>query len=561
MAPAITSSVKDGTYNLEHEYDLFYLCGVGRPDLKHAEPHLKKEQPTSMSQSVYWRGSVAAVGSVYDVTFTLTSAQVLPIQPLPDGSQCLPLDPSGRAVEKHHGYPVSSDTRPLEKLLDLARAYKQVLIQGDSDLLSKPQAAAGFEALARSLRAEKVAAYMAFCPPGKADPGQEADSHSNIAKQGLDDWLIAEGPMLVTRTLVLLYRAAQMNYELVNEAYLAKEFATQNRLHLAHSPGQKWVIWNGAHWQSDNEQNMRLNLVGTFASALRTQAEDLRALQNRIRGRWSHVKACDLPGALSEWLMPLGTATKALMQANQALGKLHGIKAILELAQPHLHVTDEQWDSDPLLLGVRNGIVDIRTGTLRTPDPAAYIMRCAGTEYDQTAHCPVWLNFLQRVQPVAEDRQALQALAGYSCTGLTGEQAAYFHYGLGANGKSTFFKALTSALGSYAVTAGTALVDRKSDHREQAYETARLIGARVVTVSETESSTDLAMAMVKRLTGGEDVSARVIYGKPFTFDPSASCIFLLIICPMSVTTHTVRGDAYARSPGRKRSPKRNRTTG
>ena len=47
-------------------------------------------------------------------------------------------------------------------------------------------------------------------------------------------------------------------------------------------------------------------------------------------------------------------------------------------------------------------------------------------------------------------------------------------------------------------------------------------------VSETESSTDLAMAMVKRLTGGEDVSARVMYGKPFTFDP---------ICKLHLSTN------------------------
>ena len=74
---------------------------------------------------------------------------------------------------------------------------------------------------------------MAFCPPGKADLGQEAKFDSNIAKQGLDDWLIAEGPMLVKMTLVLLHRAAQIVYEQVTEAQLAKQFASQNQA----SPG------------------------------------------------------------------------------------------------------------------------------------------------------------------------------------------------------------------------------------------------------------------------------------------------------------------------------------
>ena len=300
----------------------------------------------------------------------ITEGEKKAIKAVEEGIACVAVqgtwswaDPSGRAVQKHHGCPGSSDTRPIQKLLDLAGAYKQVLVQGDSDLLGKPQAAAGFEALARSLRAEKIAASLAFCPPGKAGPGQEAESDLNIAKQGLDDWLIAEGPMLVTRALVLLYKAAQIVYEQVSEAQLAKQFASRNRLCLAHSPAQGWVIWTGVHWQLDNDQTFRIKLVDDFASTLRTQAEDLRVLQNRTRAKWAYLKDADLPNLVHSWLVPLGAAVKALMQANQALGKLNGIKAILELSQPHLHVPDERWDCDTLLLGVRNGIVDLRTGS------------------------------------------------------------------------------------------------------------------------------------------------------------------------------------------------------
>lgn len=95
--------MKDGTYDLEDKYDLFYLCGVGQPDLKRAEPHLLR-RATNVHLAVRpLKGSVAAIGSVYGVPFTLKNAQVIPIQPLPDGFKCLPLDHS-RCKNSQFGY-------------------------------------------------------------------------------------------------------------------------------------------------------------------------------------------------------------------------------------------------------------------------------------------------------------------------------------------------------------------------------------------------------------------------------------------------------------------------
>lgn len=104
------------------------------------------------------------------------------------------------------------------------------------------------------------------------------------------------------------------------------------------------------------------------------------------------------------------------------------------------------------------------------------------------------------MQPAPDAREGLQIVAGYSSTGETGEQALFEHFGAGANGKSTFLKTVGLALGTYAGTASAALIDRKSDHREQAYETAQLVGRRFVTIAETENTTDLAEAVVKQRT-------------------------------------------------------------
>ena len=76
--------MRDGDYELEDR--LFYLCGVGKTLSERRYPELAKRH-TNVHLAVKPRaGSVASVGSVYGVTFTITGAQAIPIEPL-DGSQ------------------------------------------------------------------------------------------------------------------------------------------------------------------------------------------------------------------------------------------------------------------------------------------------------------------------------------------------------------------------------------------------------------------------------------------------------------------------------------------
>lgn len=89
VARDITPSMKDGTYGLREDVaDFFYLCGVGQPDLKRTEEHLRRFTNVHLAMRPR-AGSVAAVTSVYGVTFTITDAEAIPIQPLPDDFQGL----------------------------------------------------------------------------------------------------------------------------------------------------------------------------------------------------------------------------------------------------------------------------------------------------------------------------------------------------------------------------------------------------------------------------------------------------------------------------------------
>jgi hypothetical protein len=81
----VRPTMEDGVYELSDDHELFYLCGVGQDESKSLRPDLFKKT-TNVHLAVRPRvGSVASVGSVYGVTFTIQDAQAIPIESIPDG--------------------------------------------------------------------------------------------------------------------------------------------------------------------------------------------------------------------------------------------------------------------------------------------------------------------------------------------------------------------------------------------------------------------------------------------------------------------------------------------
>jgi putative DNA primase/helicase len=142
----------------------------------------------------------------------------------------------------------------------------------------------------------------------------------------------------------------------------------------------------------------------------------------------------------------------------------------------------------------------------------------AGTHYDPSATCPLFDEFLHTI--TAGDDELIEFLwraIGYSLTGRTSERVVFFFYGIGANGKTVLIETVRTLLGDYArrTPVETFLKTNTGENRG----TAGLLGVRFVTASETEAGHRLATALVKEITGGDTISARLLYGEPFEFVP------------------------------------------
>ncbi len=199
------------------------------------------------------------------------------------------------------------------------------------------------------------------------------------------------------------------------------------------------------------------------------------------------------------------------------------IEAAVTLARSEQSVADsgDGWDCEPWLLGVRNGVVDLRTGELRPGRPEDRIALHAAVCFDTNAKSTRWERFLFEV--FEENINTVEFVAravGYSITGLTSEQVLFLCYGSGANGKGVLMRVLHYVLGDYAHNLPFTALEREG-RASIPTDMADLVGKRFVTASETNEGRRLNEARVKALVHGDPMTARHLFCRAFTYQPNA----------------------------------------
>ena len=171
----------------------------------------------------------------------------------------------------------------------------------------------------------------------------------------------------------------------------------------------------------------------------------------------------------------------------------------------------------PITIGDRWG--------LRLDDhrPTDLISKVAGIAFDATVTSPIYDGFLTTVQPDEKMRRFLHQWGGLSVTGDISEQKLAFFHGKGRNGKSTLVDAWSYIAGDYGGSVGIeTFLDQGRGRKggEATPDLARLPGIRFLRTSEPEKGAKLAEALIKLITGGEQIDARFLNKGFFSFLPS-----------------------------------------
>jgi putative DNA primase/helicase len=261
-------------------------------------------------------------------------------------------------------------------------------------------------------------------------------------------------------------------------------------LRYVHSWG-KWIVWNGTCWEQDRDGEVRRRAYQTVAS-IYAEAQHLSEQEARKR-RANWATRSESERGLSAMIS----------EARNLAGVSVDVKAL---------------DSDPWLLNVGNGTINLKSGQLQQHRREDMITKIVPVEFDPDATCPHWDAFLERVIPDKDVRDFVQRAIGYSLTGDTSERVLFILLGEGRNGKSTFLETIKALLGDYAKqTPMETLMVKPSCSIP--HDIARLVGARFVSASEAEDGQRLAESLIKALTGGDTISARHLYTEYFEFKP------------------------------------------
>jgi len=175
----------------------------------------------------------------------------------------------------------------------------------------------------------------------------------------------------------------------------------------------------------------------------------------------------------------------------------------------------EQFDQDPWLFSVANGTLDLRTLKLRPHRREDMLTKITSVTYNPDAKCPRWLQFMDELFPRQPEMiEFLQRSLGYTLTGVISEQCFWLLIGPGKNGKSVFLAAVHHVLGDYAVSISfnTFTLQRPQAAINPRDGLASLEGARFIRASESDEGKPLSEALIKALTGGEQVRTARLCG-------------------------------------------------
>ena len=200
------------------------------------------------------------------------------------------------------------------------------------------------------------------------------------------------------------------------------------------------------------------------------------------------------------------------------------VQAALAFAAVDARIATSEGDLDatPGLLNVRNGTIELATGSLRPHDPDDLLTKQAPVVFDELTEAPRFQQFLHTIMPDKPTQCWLQQFFGYLLCGDPKEQIVPIAYGEGQNGKSTLVDVTSGVLGPYALKADieTFLTQRHGGGGAAASpDLARMRGVRLVFASEPAAGRRLHVGRIKDVSGGESIVARRLYGEPFEFTP------------------------------------------
>lgn len=278
--------------------------------------------------------------------------------------------------------------------------------------------------------------------------------------------------------------------DLGNAEYLIANHGTNLRYDV---DSGRWLHWCGSHWQRDDTgkvDRITRETIRSMYDLLKNESD-----QDRSKKLYSHI---------------IKSESRPRIEAMIALARYCD-----NIPTKTSDIDNNQWQFNCI-----NGTIDLRTGKLHEHKQTDLITKISPVEYDPTAQCPRWMQFLNEVfQDNQETIDFVKRTIGYCLTGDTREESVFILYGRGQCGKSKFIECIRHILGDYIKdTPVTTFLERKDTNTA---DLASLAGSRLVTASEAENEKQsFNEPLIKKISGRDPVTCRYLYQDFFTYMPT-----------------------------------------
>lgn len=196
---------------------------------------------------------------------------------------------------------------------------------------------------------------------------------------------------------------------------------------------------------------------------------------------------------------------------------------MLKSARSLLPITGESFDRAGNVINLQNGYFDLNKNEFKEHDSKKLFTLISNATYNPDATSPLWEKFIEdSFLGDVELIEYVQRAVGYSISNSVAERLMFFLFGQETGtGKSVFTNVLNELLGSYSqnIKPESLMVDRNKTGDSADPSIAKLKGARLVTTSESSEAGKIDESLIKRITGGDRITARFLHKNEITYTP------------------------------------------
>lgn len=264
-------------------------------------------------------------------------------------------------------------------------------------------------------------------------------------------------------------------------------------------------FWNGNLWKEDDHSFINRLISANLVKVLRSYLSVFNENPD------IHDPSVD-------------TSYKKAENMIQRLNKGYDTQNIIKFLRPLL--VDSEFeiikDIHPGLLSCKNGVVDLKTGTIRPCIPSDNMTKCLKINFKENANSKIFDDFVKQITSSEEGEDTklyeyLKWAIGYSMQGLPVKKMFFILYGeKGYNGKSMILNTIKNTLEYYSVAMDKSVIVNAPSKTGGSHssELCQLENVRMGILSETKEDEIINDAQIKMLTGVTDmISVREIYGK------------------------------------------------